>query len=152
MKVDENGSFSLDAGQKTWQVAKNMRRAWFVLFSGHSILPIWIVKKIHRMHLDPRNPKMKSKTHSMPSRSWEMSPSTFAYDLLRYRRSGAPSSNRTIDRSKCLFRQNECLYIEVWHSSAEICHTPHLPLKSWNNLGRPCGNDPTEPLLYPFLV
>ena len=83
MKVDENGSFSLDAGQETWQVAKNMRRAWFELFSGHSILPIWIVKKIHRMHFDPRNPKMKSKTHSMPSRSRKMSPSTFIYNHLQ---------------------------------------------------------------------
>ena len=104
MKIDENESFSLDAGQKTWQVAKNMRRAWFVLFSGHSILPIWIVKKIHRMHLDPRNPKMKSKTHSMPSQSRKMSLSTFIYDHLRYRRYGAPSSNRTIYRVYRCFR------------------------------------------------
>ena len=61
MKIDDNKSFSLDAGKKTWQVAKNMRRAWFVLFSGHSILPIWIVKKNPSYAFGPKESKNEVK-------------------------------------------------------------------------------------------
>ena len=100
-------------------------------------------EKIHRMHLDPRNPKMKSKTHSMPSRSRKMSPSTFIYDHLRYRRYGAPSSNRTIHKPfvvNCALAQLKCAcYVVCAHfgmlSPSSLCFFPVSAARDISDLG-----------------